>query len=104
MEPSDALPLHHGSLGPSAGLLSFLSLRRGLQLRPLPHPPSRCNSPTPLPGAILGAAYLTVRTVLVEVLAHGTQLGVRQNLAWLPCQPLSILLRLLQCPKAVVTG
>lgn len=94
MEPSDALPLHHGSLGAlSRSVVIPISLQR-----------TAAKASPPPPGAIPGAAYLTVRTVLVEVLAHGTQLGVRQNLAWLSCQPLSILLRLLQCPKAVVTG
>lgn len=48
--------------------------------------------------------HLAMRTVLVEVLAHSAQLWVRQNLAWFPGQPLGILLCLLQCPKAVVTG
>lgn len=50
------------------------------------------------------AAYPAVGAVLVQVFAHSAQLGVRQNLAWLPSQSLRVFLCLLQCPKTVVTG
>lgn len=74
----------------------------------IPVSPKRTSakaSPTSsLSGALPRDAHLAVGTVLVEVLAHGTQLRVRQNLARFPGQPLGILLCLLQCPKAVVTG
>lgn len=43
-------------------------------------------------------------TALVQVLARSAQLGVRQNLAWVPGQSLGVFLCLLQCPKTVVTG
>lgn len=74
----------------------------------MPISPKKTSAKASLTGLLSGPlpwdAHLAVGTALVEVLAHSAQLGVRQNLAWLPGQPLSILLCLLQCPKAVVTG
>lgn len=66
--------------------------------------PAKASLTHPLPGILPKNTHLAMRTVLVEVLAHSAQLWVRQNLAWFPGQPLGILLCLLQCPKAVVTG
>lgn len=50
-----------------------------------PHSPA---SPERTSASAPGAAHLAMGTALVQVLARSAQLGVRQNLAWVPGQPL----------------